>query len=62
MPSHNIESSTTYDIKKQKGQLQSFMTSSRSAKPFQVTLRVPELTQLYKMFRNWFTAMCPKGT
>lgn len=51
MASDNTESSTTYDIKKQKDQFQSFVASSESVKgPFkQQTLKQPKIGQMDKV-------------
>jgi hypothetical protein len=54
MASHNIGLLTTYDIKKWKVQLQSFMASRESAKGSlkQQRLKVPKLMQLYKVLNK----------
>jgi hypothetical protein len=58
MASYNIGSSTVYDIKKQKDQLQSFMASSGSVRGLfkRETLKQPKLLQLDKVLYKWFTA------
>jgi hypothetical protein len=58
-----IGSLTIYDIKKQKGQVWSFMASSESVKDIvkRQTLKQPKLAQLDKVLHKSFTAMHSKG-
>jgi NADPH-dependent curcumin reductase CurA len=62
MAPYNIVSSTVYDKKKQKDQLQLLMAPSGSVKGLlkQQILKQPKLAQLNKMCK-WLTAMHSEG-
>ena len=60
---YTIGSSTVYDVKKQKDQLQLFLAPSDSVQGLckQHSLKVYKLVQLDKMLHKWFAAVGFKG-
>lgn len=63
MALYNTGSLTIYAIKKQKDQLRSFMSSSKSVKSLfkQQPLKQPKIAQVDKVLCKWLTEMCSEG-
>lgn len=63
MTEFNIASSTIYDIKKQKQQLEKFVSQSASVTSLDIrqTLKKPKLDTLDEVLYKWFSAKRAEG-